>query len=220
MSTPATLSLRMSCPGCAAAIDLTGRKIGDSARCPGCGKLQVVLRSRAQGDVPPAVVTGGLSAEERGEVRDALRRIKLRRVGQGRAHVELYPSWAIFTAGVQFYLAAILAGQNLIALGEPARGRRLQVAGVLAYALLGAGLLFAARTLDLEAVPQVARLAVLAVVPLVFAVVCTQAQHAPAQAAREHGARQASLLLPGLVGLILAIAQAFAVYFLWLRLDG
>jgi hypothetical protein len=205
----------MDC-ACGAKIDLTGRRIGDSTRCGGCGALRVVLRSRATGDVPPAARTGGLGAEERAEVRDALKRIKLRRVGQARGHVELYPSWAVFVAGVQFYLSAILAGQNLLALGDP-RGRRLQVIGVVAYVLTGAALLAAFLW---RLLPPEVLLGAAALVPLGFAVWFTATQHEPANAAREHGARNASLVLPALVGLILLIAQAFAVFFLIVGVYG
>lgn len=211
MATPTTtVTPRLACD-CGAAIEIPGLRVGDSARCPSCKALRVVIRSRVTGDVPPAARTGGLTAEERQEVAQALKRIKVRRAGEARGHVELYPSWAVFVAGVQFYLSAILAGQNLIALGEPGRGRRLQVVGVLAYLVTGAALLLAYVKLSM---PQAVLYGLLAGVPLVFAIWFTAAQHGPATVAREHGAKNASLALPLLVGTILAIAQAFTVYFL------
>lgn len=57
-------------------------------------------------------------------------------------------------------------------------------------------------------------------IPLAFAIMFTRAQHAPCAAAREAGAQPASVVLPLLVGLILAIAQAFALWFLTLQLSG
>ncbi|MCO5165478.1 MAG: hypothetical protein M9894_03800 [Planctomycetes bacterium] len=211
-----TVSPSMACP-CGATIDLTDRRVGDSVRCGGCQRLSVVLRSRVKGDVPPAARTGGLTADERQEVAQALKRIKVRRAGAARGQVELYPSWAVFVAGVQFYLAAILAGQNLQALGEPQRGRRLQVMGVVAYLLSGGALLFAYLRLQL---PPPVLYGLLAGVPLLFAIWFTAAQHGPATVAREHGARSAGLALPLLVGIILAVAQAFTVYFLMRAVYG
>lgn len=210
MAAPTTVTPKLAC-ACGAAIDLSGRRVGDSVRCPGCQALRVVIRSRITGEVPPAARTGGLNAEERNEVAQALKRIKVRRAGEARGHVELYPSWAVFVAGVQFYLSAILAGQNLATLGEPRRGRQLQVIGVVAYLVTGAALLAAYLKLNL---PPPVLYGLLAGIPLVFATWFTAAQHGPSTIAREHGARSASLALPLLVGTILAIAQAFTVYFL------
>ncbi|MCW8138241.1 MAG: hypothetical protein KIT58_04980 [Planctomycetota bacterium] len=215
-TTTAAASPSMTC-ACGATVDLTGRRVGDSVRCGGCQRLRVVLRSQVKGEVPPAARTGGLSADERHEVAQALKRIKVRRAGAARGQVELYPSWAVFVAGVQFYLSAILAGQNLAALGEPQRGRRLQVIGVVCYLLSGAALLFAYLRLS---PPQPVLYGLLAGVPLLFAIWFTAAQHAPATVAREHGARSAGLALPALVGIILAIAQAFTVYFLMRAVYG
>jgi hypothetical protein len=76
---------------------------------------------------------------------------------------------------------------------------------------MGAGLLFA--FLKLHA-PQPILLGLLAAIPLVFASWFTALQHGPSSVAREHGAKNASLALPLLVGIILSVAQAFAVYFL------
>ena len=202
------VSPRLAC-ACGAAIDIPGARVGDSVRCPSCQAVRVVIRSRVTGEVPPAAQTGGLSADERGEVAQALKRIKLRRVGAASGHVELYPSWLVFVTGVQFYLSAFLAGQNLIALGDARRGRALQVTGVVSYVLIGVTLLVAYVKLDL---PQTALLGLAAVIPLIFAIWFTSAQHSPASVAREHGARNAPILLPLFVGVILAVAQAFTVY--------
>lgn len=210
-----TVTPQMSC-ACGATIELQGNRVGDSVPCPSCKALRVILRSRVLGDVPPAAQTGGLTANERQEVAQALKRIKVRRAGAAHGHVELYPSWAVFVAGVQFYMAALLAGQNLQLLGETRRGKQVKVMGVLAYLVTGAALLFA----FLKHVPQPILLVVLAVVPLLFASWFTAMQHGPASVAREHGAKNASLALPLLVGIILSVAQAFAVYFLMRAVYG
>lgn len=202
---------RLAC-ACGQAIDIPGVRVGESVTCPKCQAVRVVIRSRVTGDVPPAARTGGLSADERAEVKDALKRIKLRRAGAAAGHVELYPSWAVFVAGVQFYLSAILAGQNLVALGEARRGRQLQAIGIISYVACAAALLVAHFKLNL---PRPFMLGLLGVIPLLFAAWFTSAQHEQANVAREHGARSASLLLPGLVGVILAVAQAFALNFLY-----
>ena len=211
-----TVSPKLTC-SCGAVIDISDRRVGDSVRCSACQALRVVIRSRVTGDVPPAARTGGLTTDERDEVARALKRIKVRRAGQARGQVELYPSWAVFVAGVQFYLAALLAGQNLATLGEPRRGRQLQVLGVVAYLVCGGALLLAYMKLSL---PPPVLYGLLAGVPLVFATWLTALQHGPSSVAREHGARNASLALPLLVGTILGIAQAFAVYFLLRAVHG
>lgn len=208
---------RLTC-ACGAAIEIPGKRIGDSVRCGGCGKLRVVIRSLTGGEVPPAVQAGSMDEEERREVADALKRIKLRRAGRANRHVALYPSWAVFLAGVQFYLAGIMAGQNLAAVGQEARGKRLMVLGIVSYVVLGAGLL-ALAFLAGQALPRAVLLPLLLGIPLVHAVWFTVAQHAPTQAAREAGATSSSVVIPLLIGLILAIAQAFAVWFLKLRFD-
>ncbi|RMG10868.1 MAG: hypothetical protein D6731_16615 [Planctomycetota bacterium] len=216
MSTQAAPTLDCACGH---RIPIEGRRIGDGVTCDACGAYRVVLRSRVRGEVPPAAArAGGLTAAEREEVAEALRRIKLRRVGHAARHLELYPSWAVFVAGLQFYLSAVLAGQNLIALGQEARGRRLQVFGVASYVVLGLLLLGAA--FFAPQVPFPALAAVASLIPLAFATYFTWVQHAPASAAREAGARKASVVLPLLFGLILAIAQAFALWFLRIRLEG
>lgn len=210
---------QLICSGCQAAIDLGGRRVGDSMSCPRCSSLQVITRSKTRGDVPTVITGGGLDPHERREVDEALRRIKLRRVGHATRHLKLFPSWAIFLAGVQFYLSGILAGQNLIVQGSERAGRRLQILGVVSYLLLGAAMLAGAFLLG-DRIPPAAGLGVLLAVPLAFAAYFTSAQHAPCAAAREAGAGDAPVFLPLLLGLILAIAQAFAVWFLKLRLDG
>lgn len=207
---------QLSC-ACGAKIEIQGSRVGDSVPCPSCKALRVVLRSRVLGDVPPAAQTGGLTANERHEVAQALKRIKVRRAGAARGHVELYPSWAVFVAGVQFYMAALLAGQNLALLGETRRGKQVKVMGVVAYLVTGGALLFAFLKLQL---PQPLLLGILALVPLLFASWFTALQHGPATVAREHGAKNANLALPLLVGIILAVAQAFAVYFLMRAVYG
>lgn len=203
---------------CERQVSLGGKRVGDSVECPGCFKLNVVTRSNAKGDVPPAVRFGGLAAEERQEVAEVLHRIKRRRVGQAARHVLLYPSWAVFAAGVQFYLSAILAGQNLIAQGEVARGKRLRLIGIVSYVALGGVMLGLGFTLD--SVPLTVKAGVAMLVPLCFAGWLTWVQHTRCAAARDAGAGSAPVLLPLLFGLILAIAQAFAIWFVKLRFDG
>ena len=204
---------------CGASIPLHRERVGDSVSCPACKRTEVVLRSRTRGPVPAAKRLGGLSSDEREEIDEALRRIKLRRVGRASRHVQLYPSWAVFLAGVQFYLSGILAGQNLITVGQVRRGRFVQMLGVAAYLALGALYLTVALTFG-ERIPPLLGVAALAITPLAFATYFTATQSAPTSAAREHGATRAPVLLPLLLGLILAIAQAFAIWFLKLRLDG
>lgn len=219
MSAAIDSSPRLTCTGCSRTLALEGRRVGDSLRCPGCQALIVITRGKVQGELPPPVLTGALSAEERREVGEALRRIKLRRVGNAARHVHLYPSWAVFVAGVQFYLAGIMAGQNVTALGDPVTGRRLQVLGVLGYLAVGASLLGLAILAGPD-IPRPLAIAALLGIPLAFATYFTRVQHARGAAAREAGAQSAPVLLPLLIGLILAIAQAFAVSFLLHELRG
>jgi hypothetical protein len=193
MTTTANATAPVLVCSCGREIELVGQKIGDSLTCPACKTLCVVIRSKTKGEILAAVRSGSLNAGERREVSETLRRIKLRRVGQATRHVKLYPSWAVFLSGAQFYLSAILAGQNLINQGNPARGKRLQIIGVVSYLLLG---------------------------PLLFGLYFTWVQHASCNAARDAGAQTAPVALPLLFGLILAIAQAFAVWFLKLQIDG
>ncbi|MGE0707312.1 MAG: hypothetical protein AB7N76_04820 [Planctomycetota bacterium] len=209
-----TLAPRLICQGCQASLDLSGLRIGDSIRCSGCDRLEVITRQKVtQGDIPPAKRAGGLTPAERREVDDTLQRIKLRRVGQAARHVDLYPSWAILLAAGQFWLSALLAGQNLIAMGQATRGRRLQVAGGVAYVLLG--LIYAGVALKLGAtIPPALAVGLLVAPPIGFAAAAYWVQHAACRAARDAGAGQAPVLLPLLVGVIVAIAQAFAVWFI------
>jgi len=216
--TAAPTTRRLAC-ACGHEIEIPTARVGDSVTCPECRVVRVVIRSKVTGDVPPAVQAGALSREERREVDETLRRIKLRRVGRATRHVDLYPSWAVFVAGVQFYLSAILAGENLKALGDERRGKRVQLLGVGGYVVLGAGLL--ASTLRWgDQVPFGALLAVLLAIPLAFAVYFTSIQHQAGVAAREAGAQDASVVPPLLMGVILAVAQAFAVWFLKIKIEG
>lgn len=208
---------RLAC-ACGVTFEIPGKRIGDTVKCSSCGALRVVIRSKAQGDVPPAVTAGKLDDEEQREVQDALKRIKLRRAGRATAHVALYPSWSVFLAGVQYYLSAIMAGQNLIALGDEKGGRRLMWMGVISYVLVGVGLL-ALTFLAGPSLPRWVLYPLLLGIPLLHALWFTSSQHAPAQAAREAGAKNAPVVVPLLIGVILAIAQGFAVWFLKLRFD-
>jgi hypothetical protein len=203
---------RTECQHCQASVNIAGRRIGDSLPCPDCGKLIVIVRSKTLGDVPPAVVTGILTQEERHEVNEALHRIKLRRVGRSARHVDLYPTWAIYLSVFQFWLAGVLAGRNLVALGQEARGKRMQWTAIAAYVLTTAAVVAFALTFW-SSVPAPVHAALMAVFPLGFTAYYTWTQHVPASAAREAGAHNASVVAPVLVALILAIAQAFAIYF-------
>ena len=206
------------CSSCQATVSLNGKRVGDSVRCSGCKALNVVTRTKVKGELPVARRTGGLNAEERQNVKETLRRIQLRRLGRSTQHVSPYPNWAVFVAGVQFYLAAILAGENLTALGFEQRGRRLKTLGVVSYVLLAALVLGEVVFLG-DLIPRWVNAIVLGGIPLLMAIYFTNAQAKQTEAAREAGAGQSSVLLPLLIGLILAITQAFAVWFLKLQLD-
>lgn len=211
---------RLRCGGCDQEIPLDGQRIGDTVRCPGCARLRVVIRSRVTGEVAPAATqAGALRDDEMTEVQDALTRIRARRLGHTARHVPLYPSWAVFVAGAQFYLSGILAGQNLIAVGQARAGRWLQVVGVASYVVAGALLLAALLLLRGPAVPPALRLGLLVggplLIPLAFALYFTAAQARACKPARDAGAPRAPVLLPLLLGLILAVAQVFALSFIW-----
>jgi hypothetical protein len=210
---------RTECSHCKASVRVSGHRIGDSLPCPECKGLIVIVRSKTVGDLPPAVVTGVLTQEERAEVADALHRIKMRRVGRSSRHVELYPTWAILIGLFQFWLAGILAGRNLVALGQERRGRRMQVRAVVSYVVCTSGVVAFALNFWGD-VPAPVHGALMAVFPLLFGVYYAWAQQAPAVAAREAGARSASVAAPMLVGVILGIAQAFAVYFIQSRMGN
>src|SRR5258708_5993207 len=116
---------------CGASFDIPGRRISDTIECPSCRKSQVILRSKVEGDVPPADGAPGQISARLPEVQESLERIRLRRAGHAARGVALYPLWAIFALQVfGFYLAAFLVGQNLVALGYRERGRRLQTLGI------------------------------------------------------------------------------------------
>ncbi|MCA8925806.1 MAG: hypothetical protein KDD82_28620 [Planctomycetes bacterium] len=208
----------LTCGSCQAVVQLQGKRVGDSIHCPGCKALNVITRTKVKGELPVARRTGGLNADERQNVAETLRRIQLRRLGRSTQHVSLYPNWAVFVAGVQFYLAAILAAENLSVMGFQQRGRRLRVFGIVSYVVLAALVLAEVVFLG-DVIPLWVNGIVLGGIPLVMAVYFTNAQAKPTEAAREAGATQSSVLLPLLFGLILAITQAFAVWFLKLQLD-
>lgn len=212
----ATLVPQIKCQKCGAPIELKGLAVGDSTRCSGCNHFEVITRTKvSQGSGGlPAARRAGLSAEERLQVNETLQRIKLRRVGHAARHVELYPSWAIMLSAGQFWLSSLLAGENLRAMGEDTRGRRLQILGVVAYLILGA--IYVGLGLSVGAsIPPAAGVLALVAPPIAFAAWSYWLQHAACSAARDAGAKDAGVLLPLLLGLILAIAQAFAVWFLW-----
>src|SRR5437660_1676165 len=119
---------------CGAAIEIPGHRIGDSVPCPSCRKLRVVLRSRVTGEVLPAAGAPGQISDRLPEVQESLERIRLRRAGHAARDVTLFPLGAVFGIGAfGYYLSAILQGQNLVALGYPREGRRLQALGVATY---------------------------------------------------------------------------------------
>src|SRR5579871_3629810 len=129
---------------CGRSIEIAGRRIGDSVVCPSCGKERVVLRSKVKGEVLPAQGAPGAISDRLPQVQESLKRIRLRQAGHAAKGVSLYSMRTLILSGVfGFYLTAVLAGQNLIALGQPERGRRLQVLGVGSYLALGIAVLVA-----------------------------------------------------------------------------
>lgn len=203
----------LDCTSCKTAIPLDGKRVGDSTHCPKCGQFEVITRTKVTGELATARQRSSLSAAERAQLDETLRRIKLRRRGRASRHVDLFPSWAIFLAAGQFWLSALLAGRNLEAMGDRARGRRLQWTGAALYvgfvvAFLGIWFQFGA------SIHPAVGLTALVAVAAGFTLSCYLTQHAACSAAREAGAGRAPVLLPLLVGLMLAIAQGFGVWFL------
>jgi hypothetical protein len=205
---------------CGATVEIPGRRIGDTVACSSCRKEQVVLRSKVQGDVPPADGAPGQVSDRLPEVQESLERIRLRRAGHAARGVALYPLWSIFALSVfGFYLPAFLAGQNAIALGYKERGRRMQVVGVALYAIVIGALLIAFGRWHDDLVSHWAWKFV-TLVPLVGSLPFVLAGRTETQAAFEAGAKPASPVMPGILGLLLAIAQLFAVRFVdlaWYR---
>lgn len=211
---------------CGTAIPISGRKIGDSVPCPSCRALRVVLRSKVDGEVPAAGATPRAISDRLPEVQESLKRIRMRQAGAASRGIALYPQWVVLVLGAfGFYLPAILAGQNLLALGLTERGRRLQVAGVVSYLVVGGSLLAAyARWGEVLAAPGSAlllqlELGGLLLVPVIGALVFGLAGRREVGAAFEAGARPASALVPALVGFLLVVAQTFVVQFvdIWVR---
>lgn len=198
---------------CGVLVEIPGRRIGDSVECPSCRKKQVVLRSKVEGDVPPADGAPGQVSDRLPEVQESLERIRLRRAGHAARGVALYPLWAVFGLGVfGFYLPAVLHGQNLIALGFPERGRRMQALGIGIYAAVMAAILLAfGRWHDDLATQWAWKFVTLA--PLLGTVPFVLVGRQETQAAFEAGAKPASPLVPAVLGLLLAVAQFFAVRF-------
>ncbi len=198
---------------CGHSVEIPGRRVGDSVECSACRKSQVILRSRVQGEVPPADGAPGHVSDRLHEVTESLERIRLRKAGHAARGVALYPIWAVFSLGVfGFYLPAVLAGQNLIALGFPERGRRLQALGIGLYALvIGAILIAFGRFHDELASHWAWKFVSLA--PLAGTVPFVLAGRREIGAAFEAGAKAASPLVPAVLGLLLGIAQFFAVRF-------
>lgn len=206
---------RLECGACQASLPLGGKRVGDSVQC-GCGRLEVITRLKIkEGNLPPAKIMGRMEPKERQEVDEALQRIKMRRVGHAARNVEVYPTWAMVLAIGQFWLCGILAGHNLKVTGQPKRGRRIAIMGAVLYAalnllILGLGIVFEAQL----SATWTAWIALLIPVPILFGVYAVAAQNKPARAAREAGARLASVWIPFLLGVIVAIAQAFVALFL------
>ncbi|MBI3723202.1 hypothetical protein HY251_04500 [bacterium] len=205
---PAIPELRCAC---GSSIEIPGRRIGDTVSCRACGKDSVVLRSKVQGDVPPAANAPGAVSDRLPEVQESLKRIRLRQTGHAARDVSLYPTWALVAAGAfGFYLSAVLAGQNLAALGQPERARRVQVLGVGSYLALGALVLGAYAKLGhrLPLTPAARVWAVLAVAVAGTLLAALRGREAAA-AAFDAGARHASVLVPALLGFVLLVAQFF-----------
>lgn len=205
---------------CGVAFDIPGRRIGDTVECTGCRKSQVVLRSRVNGEVPPADGAPNQISDRLPEVQASLERIRLRRAGHAARGVALYPLWSVFALGVfGFYIPAFLAGANMIALGNGDRGRRTQAIGIGLYAIvIGAILIAFGRWHDDLASHWAWKFVTL--VPLVGSVPFVLMGRGVTQAAFEQGAKAASPLIPGILGLLLAVAQFFALRFVdlaWYR---
>jgi hypothetical protein len=205
---------------CGATFAIPGHRIGDTVECTACRKSQVVLRSRVEGEVPPADGAPGQVSDRLPEVAASLERIRLRRAGHAARGVALYPLWAIFGLGVfGFYLPAFLTGQNTIALGFGERGRRIQALGIGLYAALIAGILIAfGRWHDDLASHWAWKFVML--VPLVGSIPFVLMGRGETMSAFEAGAKPASPAIPAILGLLLAVAQFFAVRFVdlaWYR---
>ena len=200
---------------CGQKNEIPGRRIGDTITCSGCQKPRVVLRSKVEGDVLAGAGAPHIS-DRLPEVQESLQRIRLRRAGNAARDVALFPLMAVFAVGAfGFYLSAILQGQNLIALGSPAEGRRLQVLGVTSYVALGGLLLLVALRFP-GAVPggTSTLLAVGLGSALVGVVSSTLAGQRRVRAAFDAGAKPASPLFVGTVGFLLAVAQLFLFKFI------
>ena len=201
---------------CGHKIEIPDKRIGDSVTCPACRESRVVLRSKVQGDVPGSSGAPGAVSDRLPELQESLARIRLRKAGAAARGIALYPVWATVASGVfGFWLPAVLAGQNLAALGDSERGRRLQVLGVTSYTVLGGALLVAwARSwTDLLPVPHQAKLAALVLAPLVGALAFGLVGRREIGAAFEAGAKPASPLVAGMIGFLLAMSQVFLVAF-------
>lgn len=209
---PATVPPLLECGACQTRLPVEGKRVGDSVQC-GCGRLEVITRLKIkEGSLPPAKIMGRLEPKERKEVDQALQRIKMRRVGHAARNVEVYPTWALVLSIGQFWLTGVLASHNLGVTGQPQRGRRIAIAGGVLYvllnmALLALGVAFWTRLSPIWLAPLVA-------VPVGFGVYAVGAQAKSARAARDAGAKSASPWVPFLLGVIVAIAQAFAALFL------
>jgi len=204
----------IKCP-CGAVVEIPGRRIGDSVECPACRKGQVILRSKVLGgEVPPADGAPGQISDRLPEVQESLERIRLRRASHAARGVTLYPPAAVFGAGVLFgfYLSAILAGQNLAALGQPARGRRLQAIGVVLYAVMIGALVYLVGRVEEGPVVNIAGKLGLPV-HFILSGVFARFGRRDALAALEAGAKPVAPILPSIIGLLLAVAQFFAIFF-------
>jgi hypothetical protein len=198
---------------CGSLVPIPGRRIGDTVECSVCRKPQVVLRSKVQGDVLPVDGAPGQVSDRLPEVQESLERIRLRRAGHAARGMALYPTWAIFALGVfGFYLPALLAGQNVIALGSGERGRRLQALGIALYAIVIGGILVAFGRWHDELASHWAWKFV-TLLPLIGTIPFALTGREETQAAFDAGAKPASPVVPATLGLLLAVAQFFAVRF-------
>jgi hypothetical protein len=223
----------LDCP-CGAKIDIDGKRIGDSVSCSSCQKMRVVIRSKVQGDVPPA---GGPAREAISdrltEVQASLERIRTRRSGKAAADVTLYPTWAIVLGGWLFgvFTGGYLAAQNMVALGKMTSARAGRSVVWLACAHAGIFVLYLGwitGRFDLFTVRADASIPALALIlryvsfgyigVVGFALpIFLSAGAAPlVRSAREAGAGKASPVIPLLVGFLLLVAQLFAIQFVLL----
>jgi hypothetical protein len=153
-------------------------------------------------------VRGNLSADEKREVQSAWENILRRRRDRQRGPAELYSNNAIFLLSlVAPYLGALLAHNNLAVLGKGGRGRKLRSLAIGSYVALitGVSILWTAISPDLLAW-------LLCTYSFLSALLITLAQSRDTRLGFENRADSLSPIIPGLVAIVLALAQGFVAY--------